>query len=201
MKKRESKSAVPNASVVVSKGSELRISALWKSNGYRIYNGMGVHLKKNCEAARGPIFVAIPFDHLGIKKEQWCKRQILAMVRQRLDEMVRRRELPCVRRSSSLYSELVVRGVVPMSMERKKVMEKQRRSRIDGKKWIFVDREIVAEVEILLPGMIDRDVSRTTFQFCHPVQPKSVLWLLYCHSPITVKVSVSSHNLFLLSSL
>jgi hypothetical protein len=46
--------------------------------------------------------------------------------------MVRRRELPCVRRLRSLYRERVVGGVVSMSMERKKVIKKQRRS----KKWL-----------------------------------------------------------------
>jgi hypothetical protein len=50
-------------------------------------------------------------------------------------KMVRSRELPCVRRSMSLYRGRVVRNAVLMSMERKKVMKKQRRrkKRNDGK--------------------------------------------------------------------
>jgi hypothetical protein len=45
------------------------------------------------------------------------------------DKNVKRRELPCVRRSSSLFKERVVLDVVQMSMERKKAMKKQRRSK------------------------------------------------------------------------
>jgi hypothetical protein len=46
----------------------------------------------------------------------------------KMDKMVRRRELPCVRRSGSLQGRRVVRGAMLMSMERKKVTKKQRRS-------------------------------------------------------------------------
>jgi hypothetical protein len=42
--------------------------------------------------------------------------------------MVRRRELPYLRRSRSLYRDRFVGGAVPMLMERKKMMKKQRRS-------------------------------------------------------------------------
>jgi hypothetical protein len=59
------------------------------------------------------------------------------MARQKMDKNVRRRELPCIRLSRLIHRDLVVRGVVPMSVERKKkVLKKQRRSRkkIDGKK-------------------------------------------------------------------
>jgi hypothetical protein len=37
-----------------------------------------------------------------------------------MDKMVRRRELPCVRRPRSVYRKRVVRDAEPMSMERKK---------------------------------------------------------------------------------
>jgi hypothetical protein len=46
----------------------------------------------------------------------------------KMDRLVRRRELPCVRHSYSLHRGRVAGGAVPMSMERKKVMKKQRRS-------------------------------------------------------------------------
>ncbi|SAM03178.1 hypothetical protein [Absidia glauca] len=38
----------------------------------------------------------------------------------KMDKMARRRQLPCVRRSCSLYRGQVARGVVLMSMGRKK---------------------------------------------------------------------------------
>jgi hypothetical protein len=47
----------------------------------------------------------------------------------KMDKKMKKRELPCVRRSISLYKGRVVRGVVSMSKERKKVMKKQRRSK------------------------------------------------------------------------
>jgi hypothetical protein len=48
----------------------------------------------------------------------------------KMDKMVRRKELPYVRRSRPLYRERVGRSAVLMSMERKKRMKKQRRSKI-----------------------------------------------------------------------
>jgi hypothetical protein len=47
----------------------------------------------------------------------------------KMDKMMRRRELPSVRHLRPLYGVRVVCDVVPMSMERKKVMKKQRRSK------------------------------------------------------------------------
>jgi hypothetical protein len=48
----------------------------------------------------------------------------------KMDKMVRRRELPCVRRLMSLYREHFVRKAVSMSIGRKKkVIKKQRRSK------------------------------------------------------------------------
>jgi hypothetical protein len=47
----------------------------------------------------------------------------------KMDKIVRMREVPCVRRSKSLYSEWAVCGSVPLSMERKKVMKEQRRGK------------------------------------------------------------------------
>jgi hypothetical protein len=45
------------------------------------------------------------------------------------DKIERRKELPCIRSSSWLYRYRIGRGAVPMSMERKKVMKEQRRSK------------------------------------------------------------------------
>jgi hypothetical protein len=44
-----------------------------------------------------------------------------------------RRKLPCVRRLMMLYRERVVRGSVPMPMERKKKGMKKRKKKIDRK--------------------------------------------------------------------
>jgi hypothetical protein len=44
----------------------------------------------------------------------------------KMDKMVRRRELPWVCHSRSLDRDQVACGVVPMSMERKKVIKKQK---------------------------------------------------------------------------
>jgi hypothetical protein len=47
-----------------------------------------------------------------------------------------RRELPCVRRLRSLLRERVVRGTVPMSIEREKSVEEEKKmqnNKIDGK--------------------------------------------------------------------
>jgi hypothetical protein len=46
-----------------------------------------------------------------------------------MDKMVRRRQLPGVCGSRSLYRGRIVRGAVSMSMERKKVMKKQRKGK------------------------------------------------------------------------
>jgi hypothetical protein len=58
----------------------------------------------------------------------------------KMDKMVRRRGLHCVRRWGPLYKGRVIRGTVLMSMKIKKVMKKQRRGnkKIGGKKWYFV---------------------------------------------------------------
>jgi hypothetical protein len=53
---------------------------------------------------------------------------IISHGKQKVDKMERRRELPCVRRSRSSYRVRVVLSAMPMSMERKKVIKKQRRS-------------------------------------------------------------------------
>jgi hypothetical protein len=51
----------------------------------------------------------------------------------KMDKMVRRRELPYIHCPRSLCRERVVRGAVPMSVERKKkVTKKQRRSKKKG---------------------------------------------------------------------
>jgi hypothetical protein len=47
------------------------------------------------------------------------------------DKMVRR-ELPCVRRLIMLYRGRVIRGVVLMSLKKKKVIKKQRMSEKQG---------------------------------------------------------------------
>jgi hypothetical protein len=48
--------------------------------------------------------------------------------------MERRRELPCIRRSRSLYKRGVVRSALLMSVKRKKVRNKQRRGKEKVKK-------------------------------------------------------------------
>jgi hypothetical protein len=57
---------------------------------------------------------------------------MLAMVRQKMDKMMRRKELPCVRRLKSLHSGRVVRGAVVLSMEIKKVMKKRKERELNG---------------------------------------------------------------------
>jgi hypothetical protein len=47
----------------------------------------------------------------------------------KMDKMVRRGELPCVCRPRTSYRGQVIRGVLLMSVERKKVVKKQRRSK------------------------------------------------------------------------
>jgi hypothetical protein len=49
-----------------------------------------------------------------------------------MDIMVRRRELPCVRRLRGLYSGRVVRGVVSMSMQKKKSDEEANKKQRNG---------------------------------------------------------------------
>jgi hypothetical protein len=70
-------------------------------------------------AARKPIFVAIPSD-LPRKKGAMMRKLNVSHVTTMKDKMVRRRELPCVRRLNPLYRGSVVHGAVPKSMERKK---------------------------------------------------------------------------------
>jgi hypothetical protein len=48
----------------------------------------------------------------------------------KMNKMVKRGELPCVHRLRSLYRERVGLGAMPMSMERKKVMKKQRKDQV-----------------------------------------------------------------------
>jgi hypothetical protein len=64
MKKGGSWSAVPKGSAVVSKGSELRNSALYRYNGYTIYFGKVSAPKKKKIARVSPCFL-----HLKILKE------------------------------------------------------------------------------------------------------------------------------------
>jgi hypothetical protein len=76
---------------------------------------------------RGSISVVIAIDHLR-KKGTMMQKAIVSHGKTKMDKPVRRRELPRVRRSRPLYRWRVVRGVVPMSVERKKVMKKGKRS-------------------------------------------------------------------------
>jgi hypothetical protein len=137
--------------VVVSKGSELKNSALLKvTSTTRFYNGKVSAPKNNCEFphvsrhplrpihdlttspssphARKPISVAIPLG-LSRKKGAMMQETTVSHGKTKMDKVVRRGELPCVRCSRSLYGERVVGSAVPMSMEIKNVMKKQRRSK------------------------------------------------------------------------
>jgi hypothetical protein len=49
--------------------------------------------------------------------------------KRKMDKLVSRKALPCIRRLRLLYRERVVRDEMPMSMARKKVMKKQRRGK------------------------------------------------------------------------
>jgi hypothetical protein len=82
-------------------------------------------------AARELISVAIPFDHLR-KKRALMQKANVSHGKAKMDKMVRRSKLLCDGRSRSFYKSQVVRGAMPMSMERKKVVKKQRRSKEMG---------------------------------------------------------------------
>ncbi|SAM00670.1 hypothetical protein [Absidia glauca] len=75
--------------------------------------------------ARKPISVAIPFDHPR-KKVAMMQNANVSHGKQQAGKKERRKDLPCVRRLRSLYRGRIVRGGMIMSMERKKVMKKQR---------------------------------------------------------------------------
>jgi hypothetical protein len=69
--------------------------------------------------AREPISVAILLN-LVVKKGAMMQKANVRHGQIKMDKMVRRRELPCIRRSRSLYKGRVVRGAVLMSMKNKK---------------------------------------------------------------------------------
>ncbi|SAL98229.1 hypothetical protein [Absidia glauca] len=69
--------------------------------------------------AREPISVANSVDLLR-KRRVMLEDVIVSRGKTKIDKVVRRRELPCIRRLRVLYREWVVRDVVSMSMERKK---------------------------------------------------------------------------------
>jgi hypothetical protein len=86
------------------------------SSGHRIYNGLGVH---SSPAVREYISVAISFDLL--RKRRVMREDVsVSKVRQKIDEMVARRELLFVGHSRSLYGRRVVSVALSMSLERKK---------------------------------------------------------------------------------
>jgi hypothetical protein len=62
------------------------------------------------------------------KKVATLQKENVSHGKTKMDKKERRRELPCVRRSRSLYRGRVVGGAVLMLME-KKVMKKERRSK------------------------------------------------------------------------
>jgi hypothetical protein len=77
--------------------------------------------------AREPISVVIPFDHPRQKGALKQKGNV-GPGKSMMVTMARRRELPGVRRSSLLHRVRFGRGTVLTAMERKKVMEKGKRS-------------------------------------------------------------------------
>jgi hypothetical protein len=78
--------------------------------------------------ARDPILVVIAFD-LPRENQAMMQKTIISHDETELDKTVRKKELPCIRHSRSLYRGQVVHGVVLMSMERKKKALKQRRNK------------------------------------------------------------------------
>jgi hypothetical protein len=76
-----------------------------------------------------PISVAISFDLLREKRAMMQKANF-RYGKTKMDMMVRLRELPCVRRSGSLYRGRVVRWCGAYVDGKKKVMKKQRRTKI-----------------------------------------------------------------------
>jgi hypothetical protein len=76
--------------------------------------------------------VIIPFDLSKKKKGAMMQQAIVSHVKTRMGKIVKKRELPCVRRLWSLYSERFVCCAVPMSMERIKSDDKAERSKEKG---------------------------------------------------------------------
>jgi hypothetical protein len=66
-----------------------------------------------------PVSVDIPFDLLK-KKRAMTQKTNVSIGKTDMDKLVRRRELPCVRRLRSLHRMRVVRGMMPRSMKKKK---------------------------------------------------------------------------------
>jgi hypothetical protein len=54
-----------------------------------------------------------------LKKEAMMQKSNVSHGKTNMDKMVRRRELPCIRRLMKLYRGRVARGAVPMSMKEK----------------------------------------------------------------------------------
>jgi hypothetical protein len=113
-----------------AKRSKLTNSDVEQCSGYTTYNGKVSARKKIVRISpcfRNPLhpilvperLYSLPFRSIcQEKKEQWCKRQMSG--KKKMGKMVRGRQLPCVRRSWSLYRGRVVCGAFLMSMERKK---------------------------------------------------------------------------------
>jgi hypothetical protein len=76
--------------------------------------------------AREPISFVNPFDHLR-KKEAMVQKANVSHVKTKMGKLVRMRGLPCVRRSSPLYSGRMVRDAVITSLEKKKSKEEVRK--------------------------------------------------------------------------
>jgi hypothetical protein len=70
------------------------------------------------------ISVVITFD-LPRKRRELTQKANVSHVKAKMDKMVRRRELPCVRRFRSFHRVRVVRGMALMTMERKKKSEEE----------------------------------------------------------------------------
>jgi hypothetical protein len=66
------------------------------------------------------------------------KKQIIVMVRQEMDKMVERRELPCVRRSRMLYRTQVVRSTMPMPIGREKSWRSKEGANKDRQDFFFL---------------------------------------------------------------
>ncbi|SAM07312.1 hypothetical protein [Absidia glauca] len=119
--------------VVVGRGSGQRDVVLQQRNGQGIYNG-NVGDIKLCSSRhhrrRRRCYRRHRRSRSNVeKKKNQCKKANVSQGKTKMDKMVRRRELSCVRRSWSLGRGRVVRDAVRIfSGKKKKVMKKQRRS-------------------------------------------------------------------------
>jgi hypothetical protein len=141
--------------------------------------------------SRKPISVANPFD-LRRKKGEMMQKANVSQGKTELDKMVRRGELPCVRRSMSLYRERFVGDMLLYRWKGKKWWRSKEEAKnwIEGKSYSFVaclKRSFKSRRASnsnrswrMTPGFMHlslRDTQR--FHVIH-------LWLLYCDAILSI---------------